>query len=29
VPAVGWMWDSGTAAATKSSLKSANIKAKK
>ncbi|WIA09306.1 hypothetical protein OEZ85_008713 [Tetradesmus obliquus] len=29
VPAVGWMWDSNTAAATKSSLKSANIKAKK
>jgi hypothetical protein len=29
VPAVGWMWDSGTAAATKTSLKSANIKAKK
>lgn len=29
VPAVGWMWDPNTAAATKSSLKSANIKAKK
>jgi hypothetical protein len=29
VPAVGWMWEEGTAAATKTSLKSANIKAKK
>eukprot|EP00775_Hariotina_reticulata_P010380 gene10380-10538_t len=29
VPQVGWMWDSGKAAATKTSLKAANIKAKK
>eukprot|EP00879_Flechtneria_rotunda_P011680 GHRR01012200.1.p1 GENE.GHRR01012200.1~~GHRR01012200.1.p1 ORF type:complete len:354 (+),score=130.94 GHRR01012200.1:86-1147(+) len=29
VPQAGWMWDAGKAAATKKSLKAANIKAKK